>query len=235
MTETTEEPTTEPTAPAVVDDPSIPVVPPNPPAEVDESVPVVALEHAAAVLSASDAKTDEIQKAADELKADAPPEAERPPDPKLMSEEEAKAITMVDIIGNGPGFLVNVSESGLIIPFASGLQLVLTPQGAGAVFAVPTGFVDGPDVDPTQRRIKVTTVRACIRKMLICTRPSSIRLRNHGDEWWTAASAMLKTMPNTDTFTEAPVMFAPPPAPEETAKETADVQPDTPAETQPQP
>lgn len=117
-----------------------------------------------------------------------------------MTGDEAKALKSVDIMGNGPGYMINDHATGRIIPFASGLQIALTPNGCAAVFGVPTEFLDPPEVPPEQRRIQVTNVRVVVAKLLLCSRPSIMRLKNKSDEWWGAAASMLHRLPDADRF-----------------------------------
>jgi hypothetical protein len=245
---------------ALIDDPVPPPLPPNPPSDTSGPVPAVPLRDA--VLAASAEKAPELEKALEEAKAvehanycktkatepgacscgadPSVPVVEEPAapvaprvDPILMTEAEAKEIKSVDLMGNGPGYVINDHVTGRIIPYASGLQVAFMPSGVAAVFGVPTAFLDPPEVPPQQRRIQITTVRCVVAKLMMCSRPSAVRLKNKGDEWWGAATSMLHTLDDTDRFeyvTAPPEVTADVPA----SPEATDGQVDPPASPEPQ-
>ena len=213
---------------ALVESPEPPPPAPHEPRDPGDIIPASPMP--AGVMEASAEKEPELEKALEEAKAPA-----RAPDPVLMSEEEARSILQVDIMGNGAGYIISASANGKILPYASGLQVAFMPTGISAVFGVPTAFLDGPEVPASSRRIQITTMRVAVRKMLMCTRPSSLRLKRRGDEWWGAAVSMLHNLDDIDRFDFAPAPPETPAAPPETEKETADGQSDPPTAPEPQP
>jgi hypothetical protein len=164
----------------------------------------------------------------------APPEAvtePAPPEPvsgapttpaphPFHTEDELKNVKAVDVLGNGENetFYVDAFTGNQLRYVMTGVIIPGRNSPPIAIIDIAIGIRESEDKDPAKTEQQVCRITVPILRMLMCSKPATIRLRNNGDNAWTKIAAIVKRLPTTasyDTILAAKDLVDAPSAPPE--------------------
>jgi hypothetical protein len=148
----------------------------------------------------------------------AQPETTEPP---FHTEEELKAVKAVDVLGNGSNETFYVDSftgkqlkyvmMGTIIPGHNSPPIV--------IIDVAVGIKESEDKDPAKTEQQVCRLTVPVLRLLLCSKPSAVRMRNRVDDAWTKIATIVKRLPITvgyEKILASKDLVEPPQAPPET-------------------